>query len=80
MCEILVLLVDSPSEHHEKGEKNIKVVRLIESFVDLCQELAEYVCARLFIELFVVIVFRFLLLRVKVYIDIVEVALHIDFF
>lgn len=74
------LLIDGSGKHHKESEKYIKIVGLIKSFVDFSQKLAEYVCASLLIELFIVVIFWLLLLRVKVDIDIVEIALHIDFF
>ena len=76
----MMILIDGPCKHHEEGEQDIEVVRLVESFVDLGQKLAENVGAGLIVEFIGIVEFRLLLLGVEIYIGVVEVTFHVNLF
>lgn len=56
------------------------MIWLIHSFIDLSKQLTENISTCLIINFFIFIVFWFLLLRIKVHINFVKIASHIDLF
>lgn len=73
-----VIFINWSSQHHKESKKNIEVVRLSQSFIDLCQKLTKYISASLIVEFLRFVILWLLLLRIKVDIDLIEIAFHVD--
>lgn len=74
------LLVNGSSQHHEESEKNVKIIRLGQPFIDLRKELAKDIGKCLIVKLLRFIILRLLLLRIEVNIDLIKFAFHINLF
>lgn len=71
-------LVYRPRKHHEEREQNIEVVRLVEPFVNLGQKLTKNISTGLLVHLLRLIVFRLLLLRIEIDVNVVKGTVHVD--
>lgn len=73
------LFVDGFSKHHKKDEEDVKIVWFIHSFMNFCKQLAKDISTSLLIYFFVLVILRFLFLRVEVDVNIVKITLCVYF-